>query len=215
MTERAPYDDEALATLRPRAKALLRKRIRGLRAAMPAEALRLRSEAICARVMALPAWRRARCVSLYIAAEHEVRLDALLDDARRRGITVAIPAVREGERAMRLGAHLAEGREISLRRSDFGVMEPDDDAPEVDHAAVDLVVIPALVVDESGHRLGYGRAHYDNTLPLMARALRVIVAFDFQLIAEVPAEPHDVPAQLVITDARTLAVDARLLSEAP
>ena len=76
------------------AKALLRKRMRGLRASLPAEALRRRSEAVCARVMALDAWRDARTVALFIANEHEVQLDGLLDDARSRGVTVAIPAVR-------------------------------------------------------------------------------------------------------------------------
>lgn len=206
MSDRAPYDDDTLAALRPRAKAALRTRMKGLRAALPAEAIRRRSEAICERVMALEAWRRARCVSLFIATEHEVRLDALFADAAARGLTVAVPAVRPGERAMRFGAHLLDGRTIPLRRSDFGVMEPDEAAPPVDPAALDLIVVPALLVDASGHRLGYGRAHYDNTLPLATRALRVAVAFDFQLVAEVPAEPHDAPAQVVITDARTLHV---------
>lgn len=215
MTERAPYDEAALAQLRPRAKAALRKRMKGLRAALPAEAARRRSEAICARVLSLDAWRAARCVSLFIAAEHEVQLDALLADARARGVTVAVPAVREGERAMRFGAHLHEGRTIPLRYSDFGVMEPGDDAPPVRPEDLDLIVIPALVVDAAGHRLGYGRAHYDNTLPLATRALRVAVAFDFQLIAEVPAEPHDVPAQVVITDARTLWVSGAAPTEVP
>lgn len=215
MPDRAPYDDEALATLRPRAKALLRKRMRAMRASLPAEAVRKRSEAICARVMALPEWSSARCVALFVATEHEVHLDGLLDDARRRGVTVAIPAVQEGERAMRLRAHIVEGREIPLRRSDFGVMEPPPDAPEVDPAEVDVVIVPALVVAESGHRLGYGRAHYDNTLPLATRALTVIVAFDFQLAAEVPAEPHDVAARVVITDARTHVVGAGATPEVP
>ena len=209
MSDRAPpYSEEALGTLRPRAKALLRKKMRGLRASLPAEAARRRSEAICARVLALPAWQRARAVSLFVPTDEEVQLDALFDDARRRGITVAVPRVVEGTRAMAFGAHLVDGREIPLQRSDFGVMEPAPEAPAVAADALDVVVIPALVVDAAGHRLGYGRAHYDNTLPLATRALRVVVAFDFQLIAEVPAEPHDVPAHVVVTDARTIEVSA-------
>lgn len=209
MSDRAPpYSEEALGTLRPRAKALLRKKMRGLRASLPPEAARRRAEAICARVLALPAWQRARAVSLFVPTDEEVQLDALFDDARRRGITVAVPRVVEGTRAMAFGAHLVDGREIPLQRSDFGVMEPSPGAPAVAADALDVVVIPALVVDAAGHRLGYGRAHYDNTLPLATRALRVVVAFDFQLIAEVPAEPHDVPAHVVVTDARTIEVSA-------
>jgi 5-formyltetrahydrofolate cyclo-ligase len=216
MNDRAPpYSDEALAALRPRAKALLRKRMRGLRAALPAEAVRRRSEAICARVLALPAWRSARCVALFVASEHEVHLDALFDDARRRGLTVLVPRVRDDSRAMDLAVFRNADGEIPLVMSAFGVMEPPPDAPALDPAEVDLVLVPALVVDAAGHRLGYGRAHYDNTLPLATRALRVAVAFDFQLIAEVPAEAHDVPVQVVITDARTLDLAAPAAPEDP
>ena len=56
----------------------------------------------------------------------------------------------------------------------------------------------------TGHRLGYGRGYYDRTLALMPRTTSVAVAFDFQLIAEVPSEAHDVPVTWVVTDRSTL-----------
>ena len=71
---------------------------------------------------------------------------------------------------------------------------------------VDLIVVPALAVAPTGHRLGYGGGFYDVMLPdFCPPATAVVVAFDFQLVAELPAEPHDVACALVVTDARTLA----------
>jgi 5-formyltetrahydrofolate cyclo-ligase len=69
---------------------------------------------------------------------------------------------------------------------------------------LDLVVVPALAIDGAGHRLGYGRGYYDQTLVRTVNAVTVGVAFDFQLIAEVPIEAHDVPVAWVVTDQRTL-----------
>ena len=64
--------------------------------------------------------------------------------------------------------------------------------------------MPALAYDPAGFRIGYGAGHYDRTLPLCTRAKTVGVCFDFQLIAEVPVTPGDVPVSLVVTEARTL-----------
>jgi 5-formyltetrahydrofolate cyclo-ligase len=72
-----------------------------------------------------------------------------------------------------------------------------------------LVVVPALAVAATGHRLGYGGGFYDAMLPdFCPPAIAVVVAFDFQLVAELPAEPHDVQCGVIVTDARTLRVES-------
>jgi 5-formyltetrahydrofolate cyclo-ligase len=67
--------------------------------------------------------------------------------------------------------------------------------------------VPALAVSSAGHRLGYGVGFDDATLPdFCPPAASLIVAFDFQLLAELPTLDHDFACDLVVTDARTLAV---------
>ncbi len=66
-------------------------------------------------------------------------------------------------------------------------------------------MVPALAVTDTDHRLGYGRGFYDVTLPdFCPPALSVVVAFDFQLLAELPVLEHDVACEVVVTDARVI-----------
>lgn len=208
MTDRPPpYSEAELAALRPQAKRLLRKRYRGMRNAVPPEALAERCRALAARVMALDAWRSARTVALFASMPDEVDTRALLDDAVARGVRVCLPVVRDDPRGLDFRLAWIDGAAAPMEMSAFGVMEPAESSPIVPPEEIDLVLVPALAVDSAGYRLGYGRGYYDAALPAMTRAERVAVAFDFQLVAELPVEPHDQRVHRVVTDRRTLELD--------
>ena len=81
--------------------------------------------------------------------------------------------------------------------------------PEVPASAVDFVLVPALAVDLQGNRLGYGKGLYDRLLPTLPTALRCALAYDFQLVSELPSSPTDAPVDVVVTDARVLRVESR------
>jgi 5-formyltetrahydrofolate cyclo-ligase len=75
--------------------------------------------------------------------------------------------------------------------------------------ALDLVVVPGVVFDQQGHRLGYGRGFYDRALTECTRnCVKVGFAFDFQLIETLPAVAHDRPLSVLMTEARTLNFSA-------
>jgi 5-formyltetrahydrofolate cyclo-ligase len=201
-----PYSDDALRLLRPRAKALLRKRMRQLRGTLPAEARARRSAAVSARVIALPCWQSARSVALFASMPDEFDTRALLDDAVARGLDVAMPVVTEG-RVLAFRWLLRGGQRFPTAMSAYGIDEPTEEAPAVDLATLDVVIVPALAMDPRGHRLGFGRALYDNTLVLMSKATRVATVFAFQMIAEVPDEAHDQRVHFIVTDEDTYRVD--------
>lgn len=216
----APHDAETLAVLATRAKRELRKRLRGLRAALPAGSVAQRSAAVAERVTALPAWREARTVALFVSMPDEVQTLALVEAARSAGKRVALPTVTDDPwLTFRAPYELAESvtpksyaDDPRFEMSAFGVYEPVASAPEVSLETVDLVIVPALAFAPDGHRLGYGRGYYDRTLERSAATmLRVGVAFDFQLLAEVPTQSGDHPVHVIVTDARTL--DARAGAE--
>jgi 5-formyltetrahydrofolate cyclo-ligase len=67
-----------------------------------------------------------------------------------------------------------------------------------------LVLVPALAVDPRGHRIGYGKGYYDWLLGrVVPPAFALAVAFDFQLVSEIPVAEHDRAVNLVVTDRRT------------
>jgi 5-formyltetrahydrofolate cyclo-ligase len=65
-----------------------------------------------------------------------------------------------------------------------------------------VIVVPALAVAPSGHRLGYGAGYYDRALSVAAGSFTVAVVYDYQLLVELPVLPHDVPVAHVVTDTR-------------
>jgi len=94
----------------------------------------------------------------------------------------------------------------ALEEKGFGFMEPAPDAPEA--TGLDAIIVPAIAADPTGHRIGYGAGYYDRTLPRYAPpAVSLIVVYDWQLVAEVPATEHDVRCAWVVTDTRSF--DAR------
>jgi 5-formyltetrahydrofolate cyclo-ligase len=204
-----PVDPELLAEVTERAKRQIRTRMRSLRTAHPEAALAERSARIVERLAALPELAQARAVASFwpMTERHEVdlrALDALLRDRQKR---VYYPGLAGGgDTPLRSALRLTRSSdELALRGGRF--VEPLPDAPEAGRGDVDLVVVPALAVAANGHRLGYGAGFYDAALPdFRPPAVAVVVAFDFQLLAEVPTLPHDVPCDIVITDTRTLVV---------
>ena len=89
--------------------------------------------------------------------------------------------------------------------------EPPRDAKVASRGDVDVVLVPALAVSPEGHRLGQGVGFYDATLPDLAPpALTIIVGFSFQLLAELPLEPHDFECDAVVTDREIIDPKGRL-----
>jgi len=194
------FDAETVAELTRRAKVELRKRARGLRAAIPAAAIAERSARIVSRLEAEPVIRAARSVSLFwpIPGKNEVDLRALAESLRARGVITAWPRIDSATRVMTF--HRVDDP-ASFVPGPMGLGEPAADAPVVD--ALDVVIVPALLVDGSGYRLGYGGGFYDRALPtLCPPAVSIAVAFDFQLMPEVPHAAHDVAVMRVVVESR-------------
>jgi 5-formyltetrahydrofolate cyclo-ligase len=191
--------------IRLKVKAELRKRLRGVRKTTPAEACLERSLKIVARLEQHEAVIAARSVALFwpIEARHEVDLRSLDASLRARGVRIAYPAIEPDTGVMTL--RYVDEPSV-LEEKGYGFMEPGPDAP--DATDLEVIVVPAIAVDPAGHRIGYGAGYYDRTLPrYVPPAVSIAVAYDWQLVAEVPATEHDVRCSWVLTDVRTF--DAR------
>jgi 5-formyltetrahydrofolate cyclo-ligase len=192
-----------------RVKAELRKRMRGLRNTLPFDAVEQRSLRIRDQLLEHPAIEAAATVAMFwpMRARHEVDLAPLFDLLRARSKRVALPALldldeaHEGQRDMVF--RFVDDPSV-LSEQGHGFAEPPVDAPLAEQ--LDVIVVPALAVEARGYRLGYGAGFYDRALTRFAQATSIAVAFDFQLLVEVPIAAHDVPVQHVVTDARAFAV---------
>ncbi|MEZ4263868.1 MAG: 5-formyltetrahydrofolate cyclo-ligase [Polyangiaceae bacterium] len=205
---RDPRDDghsHALApddVIRRKVKAELRKRFRGLRKTTPASSCLERSEKIVRALLEHPAVAAASSVALFwpIEQRHEVDLRSLDATLRARGVALGYPAI-DGEAGVMTFRRVDDT--AALAEAGLGFAEPAPGSPEL--APLDVVVVPALAIDPRGHRVGYGAGWYDRTLGRYAPpACTIAVAFDWQLVVEVPTVETDRAVDWIVTDARVL-----------
>ncbi len=90
----------------------------------------------------------------------------------------------------------------------FHIEEPQG-TETTDIKEIELIIVPGIAYDRRGNRIGRGKGYYDRLLATTS-ATTIGVGYDFQLIDEdIPAEPHDVAVDIVITDRRRLVIRHR------
>ncbi len=182
-------------------KRALRAEMLAARGRLPPAEREAASRALAERVAALPAFAAARTVALYLAMGAEVDPAGIARRARAAGKRLAWPRVEP--EATRLA--FAAGAPGDFVPGPGGTRQPPPDAAPIPLEEIDLMLVPGLAFDVSGHRLGRGRAHYDATLAaLPRRAARVGLCFEVQLVPEVPCEAHDAPLDAVVTERRVI-----------
>ncbi len=146
----------------------------------------------------------AQSVALFwpIEEKHEVDLRPLDASLRDRGAEVAYPTILEsGEMVFRFVSDPTGMEEHAL-----GFRSPADDWPGA--SELDVIVVPAIALDPTGQRIGYGGGYYDRALAAHRGATTIGVAYDFQLVPEVSATSGDVPVEWVVTDRRAFRASA-------
>ncbi len=185
------------------AKCAARARAREARDNVAVAERRLAAQALSHALLALPELEIARVVLAYAALPSEIDPAPAIWRLRARGAAVAYPRI---EAPGVLGMHLV-GHELELIAGPFGLAQPSEHAPRAARDSIDAVIVPGVAFDECGRRLGYGGGYYDRLLPtLRPNCLRIGVAFDEQLLEEIPAEDHDARVHLVVTPSRVIRV---------
>jgi 5-formyltetrahydrofolate cyclo-ligase len=90
-----------------------------------------------------------------------------------------------------------------------GIPEPDSSAPQIDADTLDALLVPGVAFTRSGVRLGQGGGFYDRFIPKMRPdAPRIGLCHSWQVVDDLPAEPHDVRVTHVVTEKETFVTGA-------
>jgi 5-formyltetrahydrofolate cyclo-ligase len=128
----------------------------------------------------------------------EPDVTTLIDEALRTGRKVALPRFRP-DSAIYEAAQIASRND--LRSGRFGALEPVAGCPSISLNQLDLILVPGIAFDLTGRRLGRGKGFYDRLLAEV-RGHKCGVAFDVQIVAGLPEEPHDVRIDSILTPSR-------------
>ncbi len=180
-------------------KNALRKRIGEELRRLSVEGLASRGQAACQLLARQTVWSRATSILFYAPLPGELDIWPLLEDCLHEGKLAALPrysTAQEGYVACRVQD---PSKEVRLGR--FGVREPLGSCATLELNRLDLVLVPGVAFDLDGRRLGRGRGYYDRLLDSVC-AKTCGVAFDEQIVNEVPVEAHDVLLNCILTPTR-------------
>ena len=151
------------------------------------------SEKILSLLRSHPRIVSAQAILLYHALPDEVPTKDLLDELVAQHKSVLLPrVVSDTEMELRQYTSPAD-----LTTGAFGIMEPVGEVYD-SFSAIDVVVVPGMAFDRSGHRLGRGRGYYDRFLSRIPTIYKIGVCFPWQIVDEVPTDSHDVLMDEVI-----------------
>ena len=176
-------------------KARLREQAAGLRRGLSPQAFQNNGQAAQGHILSSARWREARSVALYVGVKQETPTDLLLDAAWTAGRVVWLPRVRHGQPGC-MDFALCSGPQ-DLRPGPFGLREPTPALPGLGPEALgaafspDLFILPGLLFDLRGGRLGYGGGYYDRFLRRRPACPLLGLCFSCQVVPTLPLDPWD------------------------
>ena len=173
-------------------KRSLRGEILAKRKAQSKEEREVKSHLIRQELINLPEFRKAKVIAFYLPINGEVDTLEMIKWAHEEGNEVCVPVLHKGKPMCMCVYEPVD----ELGKGKYNIPEPAG-KPEKHH--VDMVVVPGVVFDREGHRIGMGGGHYDKYLA-DRKCVNVGICFDFQLVDKLPRESHDVPMNIIITE---------------
>ena len=170
----------------------IRQHIRQQKQQCEDEQLKRLSDTAIEHLRQLPEWHTAATILLYAALPDEVPTRELIAEAISEDKTVLLPVVKGDELELRTCEDLDD-----LRPGAFNIYEPQG-KPFTQYENIELAIVPGIAFTPDGERLGRGRGYYDRLLPHLTVALKVGLCWPFQIVDELPAEPHDQLMDMVI-----------------
>ena len=178
-------------------KAELRKKILQEMKAISQEQKQAMDQALTERFLNHPFYQKAKTIATYLSFPHEFQTQELIERALKDGKKVLIPKTYPKGR-MEFVVYNPQ----QLKKTSFGLLEPQGDLEVVEPYQIDLIHVPGLAFTTEGYRIGYGGGYYDRYLEHFAgHTMSTIYPCQVQ---EFNSEDHDIAVQEVLIDERNL-----------
>jgi 5-formyltetrahydrofolate cyclo-ligase len=182
-----------------------RQHLRSQRRALSPDERRRGADSLCSQLFRQPLFRNSRRIGVYLPADGEINTARIISRAWSLGKQVYLPVlVPFLDNRLWFARYTPHSR---LVRNRFGIAEPDAvHRQRIRASALDLVLTPLVGFDGKGNRLGMGGGYYDRSFAFLRRRTAwhkprlVGLAYAFQQLPSLPAQPWDVPLTAVVTD---------------
>lgn len=184
-------------------KKKLRVKIIALRDAHANEDINFKSHEIKKRLFDLPEFKKAKVVMFYAAIKGEVKTRSMIQETLAMGKKVIVPVTDFEKKEI----SISEIKSFTeLEEKNHGLYEPKEEFfREFEAEKLDFVIVPGLAFDCEGDRIGYGHGFYDKFLPKLKKEIPTVgLAFEFQIVYNLPCDEHDIPVKKIVTEKRVI-----------
>lgn len=174
-----------------------RKKMRDIRQNKDIVDLFKKSKDIILKLIDLEECKGPKSIVMYLSYGSEVMTFDTINLALITGMRVLVPYLVGNEMEVSEIKNLTE-----LKITDYGILEPIN-REKVRSDEIDIVVVPGIAFDEKGNRIGSGLGFYDRFLK-KCNAIKIGIAFDFQIIDNIKPTKEDIPVDIIITEKRVI-----------
>lgn len=168
---------------------------------MNAHTYKERCEKIMARLWKEPSIIEGKTIAVTMSAFPEVETRAIIASLWQQGKRVAVPKSEPKARAMQF-YELTSFTQLETVYLHIEEPIPTVCNPVAKHE-IDTIIVPGVVFNQAGYRIGFGGGYYDRYLPGM-EATKIALAFDEQILDQIPTDAHDIPVDYIVTDQRSI-----------
>ncbi len=178
-------------------KETIRKEIRSIRSMQSKFEKIYKNKNIRYKLFSMEEFKKAKTISIYISRKNEVDTKEIIKKAFEMNKMICVPSMKN-KPCMCL---ITEKYNIH----EHTPLLVDKNTKKVKPEDLDIIIVPGIAFDEKGRRIGSGKGYYDTFLSeLKGKKPIIALAFDFQIVDEIPSEPHDVHMDKIVTEKRII-----------
>jgi 5-formyltetrahydrofolate cyclo-ligase len=179
-------------------KKQLRTELKQRRSAVPETTRTQMSQQIIQFLHEIDEFNQAKSLFCYLSYLSEVETSTLISSFLEQNIALAVPKIM-GKIEM-LAISLTDSSDLEPDK--MGILTPKSN--QVAPNYFDIALTPGVAFTEKGERLGYGRGYYDRWFSKNQVKTKIGIAFEVQIIDELPTEETDIPLDILVTEKRII-----------
>jgi 5-formyltetrahydrofolate cyclo-ligase len=179
-------------------KSILRKEILQKRNSLSDSQITSKSKLIQEKIMERVEFVESKSIGIYLPIGSEVRTNSIIKNALESEKKVLLPRIITND----LHYFIVEKHDLDQDSFDvnkFGIKEPKKTNMKLDF--IDLLIVPGIVFDSNGYRIGYGHGYYDKFMVKKRFSKSIGLAYDIQVLKNpIPKSEFDKKIDLLITE---------------
>ena len=162
------------------------------------------SKIISIRVIATKEYQSSKSIGAYYPIGSEVKTFEIIKHSIDNKKDIGLPRVIDSTNIEFFKIIEDSFEKIKFTKGKYGIFENTMSNTRIDQ--MDLLIIPGIAFDLQGNRLGYGKGYYDRLLSSRKAKYIIGLAYESQVINEIPNNDHDIPVNIIITEKRTIRI---------